>query len=422
MAHDKIRDFTVSRFKTFKKAFHTLDVDKSGYVSKKEFVNMLKLGNLPIRDQTMFVLAGIYDKNNNGTIDYKEFTESFLSANAIQTALSQEAKSGYVDHSLEMWRSGHAMGRGGNVGHSHHYDKGYKFDGKVDNIGEGDTDSPPTMAEIERAHDQIRDYATTRWATFRKGFNNLDVDRSGKVSKVELLRLLMHANLPIREKVMSALADLYDTNQNGLIDFSEFSMALSQGDAAFIGNGVLANVNVNPVQKGRHIYVPKSGVMYRSPEDLPVIDRVTHHFEPGDGPAYAHVDQSLEMFREGRAAGGGRGQGLADGSRYDGNVSKVGEGDKGPPPTMEEMERAHDQIRNYAQTKFESFRNAFRKLDEDGSGTVTKLEFLRILMMANLQIREKTIAALVNVYDKNNSGDIDYNEFCHQFMNKEDAH
>jgi len=120
------------------------------------------------------------------------------------------------------------------------------------------------------------------------------------------------------------------------------------------------------------------------------------------------------MWRSGQAAGANR--------RYDGKVDAIGHGDNDPPPTKDEMERAHDQIRNYAMTRWDTFRKAFRNLDEDQSGSVTKMEFLRVLMMANLQIREKTVAALVEMYDKNKNGEIDYNEFCAQFMNKEDVH
>jgi len=404
-AHDQIRDYAVGRYKTFKMAFHKLDADKNGTVSKKEFLHLLKLSSLPIREKTMLTLAGMYDKNGNGKIEYKEFEAAFLQPNAFHAA-AEEHGSGYVDHSLEMWRTGKAMG--GGRGEHGSYSSGYRFDGKVDRIGETDT-SVPTMEEVERAHDAIRHYANTRWKTFRKAFNDLDTDRSGKVTKLEFLRILMHSNLPIRENTMAVLADIYDTNNNNVIDFNEFSMALVKGDAIDVTKASMPVAS--DFRKGKHVFKPGFGVIY---DDTPRKPRETHFFESGGGPEYQHVDQNLEMWRSGQAAGANR--------RYDGKVDAIGHGDNDPPPTKDEMERAHDQIRNYAMTRWDTFRKAFRNLDEDQSGSVTKMEFLRVLMMANLQIREKTVAALVEMYDKNKNGEIDYNEFCAQFMNKEDVH
>ena len=121
----------------------------------------------------------------------------------------------HVDHALEMWREGNAMGGGrGELGS---YSAGYRFDGKVDAVGENDGGAPPTREEIEQAHDTIRGYISTRWDVFRKAFLALDEDRSGHVSKLEFLRILMMGNLPIREKVMSALAEMADTNKNGTV-------------------------------------------------------------------------------------------------------------------------------------------------------------------------------------------------------------
>jgi len=409
-AHNALRKFALERFKTFKKAFHMLDADKSGTVSRKEFMKILTLSNLPLREVTLKALADIYDKNGNGLIDYEEFNTAFESEEAFNNAAASDGvrakkHSSHVDHALEMWRSGHATG-------GNRHDTRYRFDGKVDMVGEGD-EMPVSVEEVERAHDQIRDYACTRWSSLSKAFNNLDEDRSGKVTKLEFLRILMLANLPIREKTMSMLADVYDTNHNGQIDYKEFSLAMSKGDAIDV-RAALPNLDTHKPRSryNRHVFVPGQGVMYDQREAKPM---EVHHiqFDP-DAPKYEHVDQALEMWREGQAAGELR--------VYDGTVNKIGHGDHGAPPTKEEMEKAHDQLRNYAATRWDTFRDAFRAIDEDGSGKLSKMEFMRILMMANLQIREKTIAALVEVYDKNKNGEIDYNEFCEHFLNKDNAY
>ena len=85
----------------------------------------------------------------------------------------------------------------------------------------------------------------------------------------------------------------------------------------------------------------------------------------------AHVDHSLEMFRTGVGAGAGAGYG--PGYRFDGTVDNAGAGDRAPI-TEKEVEEAHDMIREKLQTRFTSFREAFKVIDENRSGRVSKTE------------------------------------------------
>lgn len=85
----------------------------------------------------------------------------------------------------------------------------------------------------------------------------------------------------------------------------------------------------------------------------------------------AHVDHSLEMFRTGVGAGAGAGYG--PGYRFDGTVDDAGVGDRAPI-TEKEVEEAHDMIREKLQTRFTSFREAFKVIDENRSGRVSKTE------------------------------------------------
>ena len=80
---------------------------------------------------------------------------------------------------------------------------------------------------------------------------------------------------------------------------------------------------------------------------------------------------------------------------------------------------AHDAIRQRLMTRFHTVRRAFRMIDENNSGRVDKIEAVRILMMLNLSIREKTLGYLVSLMDRNGDG-VDYDEFC-EFLKAEDA-
>lgn len=125
-----------------------------------------------------------------------------------------------------------------------------------------------------------------------------------------------------------------------------------------------------------------------------------------------HVDHALEMYRTGHGAGGGAGHSSIQGYLFDGDVAEVGAGDT-QPVTEAEVEIAHDIIRDKLKNRFSTFRRAFRTVDENNSGVVSKLEALRILMMLNLtNIREKVMAKLCDIMDKNGNGTVEYNEFC----------
>ena len=83
---------------------------------------------------------------------------------------------------------------------------------------------------------------------------------------------------------------------------------------------------------------------------------------------------------------------------------------------MEEVEKAHDIIRNLMNTRFSSLRKMFQMVDEDRSGKVTRVEMLRLLMSFNLSgIREKVIDKICEIIDKDGDG-VEYDEFCRLMM------
>lgn len=127
------------------------------------------------------------------------------------------------------------------------------------------------------------------------------------------------------------------------------------------------------------------------------------------------------MFRTGVGAGAGAGRiNAADGYRFDGDVAEAGNdgyraNDKSDV-SKSELEHAHRTIRQHLKTRFKTFREGFRMIDEDGNGKVSKVEALRMLMIFNLTtVREKAIVKLVDLMDINGDG-VDYNEFSKWLM------
>ena len=349
----------------------------------------------------------------------------------------------HVDHSLEMWRNREAMGGGAG------YTIGYRFDGKVDAAGAFDT-IPITEFELESAHDAIRQKLKDRFATFRRAFQAIDEDRDGKVTKIEALRVLMMLNLTtVREKVMNKLCDIMDQDGNG-VDYNEFCNWIMADDAKHLATGDTSSVQ------------PRSGMVYAQPKPPTPRQHQSSTLRPPSKPptpraaAYAaaakadkakqiaamhgdkydwlsaeaedapdqeynggHVDHSLEMFRTG--VGMGAGAGYAQGYRFDGDVEASGGGDNAPV-TEKELEAAHDIIREKLQARFTSFRKAFKEIDENRSGRVTKVEALRMLMMLNLtNVREKVMNRLCDIMDRDGNG-VDYNEFSEWLMADDAKH
>lgn len=124
----------------------------------------------------------------------------------------------HVDHALEMWRNGKSAGGI------------YQFDGDIDDVGEGDA-KPVSDQELEQAHDMIRAQITTKFKNLRQAFQKLDEDRSGKLSRVEALRMLMQFNLSgVREAVINRICDIVDKDGDG-IEFDEFCDMMISEDA-----------------------------------------------------------------------------------------------------------------------------------------------------------------------------------------------
>ena len=94
-----------------------------------------------------------------------------------------------------------------------------------------DDNLPVTDAELEMAHDMIREKVANRYGTFRKAFRQLDADGSGKCDRNEVLRLLMVLNMTnIRPAVMHKLAEICDTDGDG-VEYDEFCDLLMAEDA-----------------------------------------------------------------------------------------------------------------------------------------------------------------------------------------------
>jgi len=90
---------------------------------------------------------------------------------------------------------------------------------------------------------------------------------------------------------------------------------------------------------------------------------------------------------------------------------------KKPLPTLKrtKMSRIEAQLAEKMGTHWGQLRTAFRAIDEDKSGFISKKEFARIFREFNIAYSQSEIDRLWAHYDQNGSGEIDYEEFALQF-------
>ena len=62
--------------------------------------------------------------------------------------------------------------------------------------------------------------------------------------------------------------------------------------------------------------------------------------------------------------------------------------------------------------ELEKLRRVFQKIDEDGSGTIEATELKDMLEMMGQQPTDHQINTMLQLADKDNSGSIDFDEFC----------
>ena len=81
-------------------------------------------------------------------------------------------------------------------------------------------------------------------------------------------------------------------------------------------------------------------------------------------------------------------------------------------PSDAEIRRAGRILRQHMETKFTQMRSAFRAMDEDCSGTVTRKELRAMILAMNLSMSTDVINALIDLADFDGDGNINYAEFA----------
>lgn len=171
------------------KAFKFIDSDGLGSLSRNEMRRAMSLWGLVLTDDELTQLFDACDKNKDGAIDYKEFLDMVTKSPSLTEVRALQVKPAL---------------------------------------------RPGVRAEdLRRAQQLAKEKYLTYYKRLDSAFKNIDKDRSGSITREELLIDFEEMNIlgMMQEKVANNLIDFMDLDDGGeKIEFKEFARVISAED------------------------------------------------------------------------------------------------------------------------------------------------------------------------------------------------
>jgi Ca2+-binding EF-hand superfamily protein len=203
--------------------------------------------------------------------------------------------------------------------------------------------------ELRKAHLVVKARLSSQFGELRQAFRTFDTDGSGLVSREEAESTLQTLNLGLPKRISSRLVDIADFDGDGEISFAEFARVLTADDIIFMKNSLSASA--------------------------------------ADGAEM--VDSRL------------KGASIKKASR----VIKNG-------VTEDDIRKAVFVIKEKILYKYKRLDAAFKSIDADRTGFLSREEFRFCLYTLNLDMLQKdTIEVLIDLMDTDGDGQINHFEF-----------
>ncbi|XP_039398208.1 EF-hand calcium-binding domain-containing protein 6-like isoform X11 [Mauremys reevesii] len=184
---DSVRAKVEYLWDDLKKEFEELDPYHTGFVSKKEFKDILTELCVHLNEYECEMLGQKFESNGDGCVSYLEFLKPF--------ALSRQR-----------WKNGNNMAA-------------------VMQASQGEIDQSPKgtqTAELGGLTTRLRKKLRGDWKTLRRAFKKLDIDSSGHLSLPEFRSVLKLCNLLLDEDEVYRILSKFDPNLDGRIDYKSF--------------------------------------------------------------------------------------------------------------------------------------------------------------------------------------------------------
>ena len=298
-----------------------------------------------------------------------------------------------------------------------------------------------TEAEIVQAHTMMREIILTKFGAFGKAFRCIDENASGYISRFEFHRLMAILNLAIaiRRPVIEAIIDLMDTDRDGAghgeeIQYREFAKYMSCEDILKLASPEQLAIALrgDPVPPPKEHFTEvaaasgkdsarkkkfvREGMMRKAPTPRQGVRRggmggsrtARDNWLAAKSQALANAEAAL--------AQGVQGPNYLRADAMSGKDLKLEIKASHLPAgvTVKDLMRVHRQVQMKIKDKYLRMSDAFKWMDKDRTGTITREEFeftvYNELLLTNISQGE--FEGLCNLMDSDKNGTIEYTEFA----------
>lgn len=184
--------------------FQALDTDDSGALDRAEFRRAIEMLNVAPSDAILDKILATTDKDGDGTVDYREFTDAIRMGKIPFIRTGAQARCSVLDPDLP-------------------------FGDPVDTPFGIMTDAEKNLKEYDAKVDEM-------FGALEQCFQKFDSDGSGDIDKSEFIAAMQHLNetrnLQLNDKDIKKLFKLADADCGGSIDYKEFVQAFAGGGGA----------------------------------------------------------------------------------------------------------------------------------------------------------------------------------------------
>jgi len=192
-----IKNHMETRFTQIRKAFRTMDEDKTGTVSRDELKQVLMDMNLAIGPEVVSALIDLADVDGDGDINYAEFAALMTSDDVLAVGGGQRRRTKKKAAPREEFR----LYPGG-----------------------------PTEQDLRKGQMMLRERINAKYNSLTAAFRTIDNDHSGRLGLGELKQLAMELNIVVDDAVLAGIIALADHDGGGDISYAEFARVLTADD------------------------------------------------------------------------------------------------------------------------------------------------------------------------------------------------
>ncbi|DBA02592.1 hypothetical protein Poli38472_014468 [Pythium oligandrum] len=319
------------------------------HLTHKEIVAVFRQYDISVSVDEATTLQHEYEENNDSGLTYEAFVRDLvqlLKQTTSGTAREQLKKSRLAEHCRKL--------------------------------------STMQSLRVDEVHSLLKEKLRVSWTSVRDAFRRADLDKRGRLPKVEFARICEQLEIPVTAALVDSLViHNADDHDDGRVDYTAFLTHFGCG----FQHGDTNSVSFSLLHER-----PLGGLL----EDAASIggSGVNHTLH---SPGVSHALNSKKQAPSPTAVS-------TNASTIDALASD--------PMYMEKLRIT---LTEKIAARHSDVKKAFLSLDKDGNGVISGSEFDSVLRNFNLVLSREESEALLAHFDTNRDGSIDYNEFFARF-------